>query len=861
MRSRIVSRVTLLAVCLSMVVPAAAQVPHIINCQGILVDNTGAPLPGPVPVIFAVWNHPEAGDSLWSEVVDVFPDDQGRFDALLGVGSPIPDSAFVGPAFLSLQVSGDTEMVPRQHLVSVAYAYQAQFAHEAGISFVAAPWSVNSEAIIDGAIQMPDLGQSGAAPGQVIKWSGSEWFPADDETGGGDGGHWTVIDSVIFTNEPWGITRGGANNGILGDAANSAVNWGMACTTGVAGLEVAHATVSGGHANKASASFSTVGGGSGNIANDSGATIGGGYNNVVQAPFSTVAGGMDNRARGRYSFVGGGGGSGGVQGDSNAALGDYATVSGGSGNVAAGKKSFIGGGYFNIGLGDGSAIAGGQTNEANAIFSFVGGGTTNRSNGYASTIAGGSLNFADSNHASVGGGNVNQASMPFATVSGGSYNFIFGESGFIGGGGNNTISGSGAVISGGQFNRARGEYSVIGGGGGPGIGDSNSVSGDRSFIGGGSQNILSVNDAVICGGLENEITAGVQSAIVGGQQNSCAGGGIAFIGGGAHNANSSTYGVIGGGSDNTADGPQRAAIGGGGHNRAGGWYSTVGGGAADSALGYAATVPGGEQNCAAGQYSLAAGRRAKALHNGSFVWADETNADFASTGNNQFLIRASGGVGIGTTSPEPGYQLDVNGLAWFSIGGGSIALTTPGGWPGMIMYSPNGHRRDIIFDNSTMRMVTSNSSSAPAGDNGISIEETGEVGIGTTTPNYTLDVRGQIGNNTTLYHSDIRWKSDVENLSGSLERIKSLRGVSYRWRRDEFPAMAFPEGKQLGVIAQEVEAVIPEVVKTADDGFKSVEYAKLVALLIEAVKEQCLEIDQLKSRIKTLEGQKTINQR
>jgi hypothetical protein len=59
-----------------------------------------------------------------------------------------------------------------------------------------------------------------------------------------------------------------------------------------------------------------------------------------------------------------------------------------------------------------------------------------------------------------------------------------------------------------------------------------------------------------------------------------------------------------------------------------------------------ATVPGGLDNNAEGYCSFAEGRRAEALHAGSFVWADSTNADFSSTCDNQFLIRASGGVCI-----------------------------------------------------------------------------------------------------------------------------------------------------------------------------------------------------------------------
>jgi len=65
-------------------------------------------------------------------------------------------------------------------------------------------------------------------------------------------------------------------------------------------------------------------------------------------------------------------------------------------------------------------------------------------------------------------------------------------------------------------------------------------------------------------------------------------------------------------------------------------------------------IAGGEYNGAVGDYSSAAGRRAKVLtnHHGTFIWADHTNADFSSTGPDQFLIRATGGVGIGVNNPS-----------------------------------------------------------------------------------------------------------------------------------------------------------------------------------------------------------------
>jgi hypothetical protein len=84
--------------------------------------------------------------------------------------------------------------------------------------------------------------------------------------------------------------------------------------------------------------------------------------------------------------------------------------------------------------------------------------------------------------------------------------------------------------------------------------------------------------------------------------------------------------------------------------------------------------------------------------------------------------------------------------------------------------------------------------------------------------------------------------------------VEALRGVNYLWRIDEFPANNFDSAVQMGVIAQEVEKIVPEVVHTDAKGYKSVEYSKLVALLIEAVKEQQKIIDGQKSDINKLKS-------
>ena len=97
--------------------------------------------------------------------------------------------------------------------------------------------------------------------------------------------------------------------------------------------------------------------------------------------------------------------------------------------------------------------------------------------------------------------------------------------------------------------------------------------------------------------------------------------------------------------------------------------------------------------------------------------------------------------------------------------------------------------------------------------------------------------------------SDRRLKDHIEPIAGGLDKVTRLRGVSFRWRRDEFPKRNFRDGKQIGLIAQEVAEILPEVVVTSPDGYKALDYAKVVAVLVEAIKEQQQLINSTRSEL------------
>ena len=130
----------------------------------------------------------------------------------------------------------------------------------------------------------------------------------------------------------------------------------------------------------------------------------------------------------------------------------------------------------------------------------------------------------------------------------------------------------------------------------------------------------------------------------------------------------------------------------------------------------------------------------------------------------------------------------------------------------------------------------------------------GNVGIGTTAPTTKLFVNGDITANSIAGTSDIRFKTNIRPVVNALDKVKALRGVYYNWNQKAFPEKEFGAQNELGFIAQEVEKVVPEIVSKDNtaEAYRSVKYDKLVALLVEAIKEQQKQIDSLKIKVNKL---------
>ncbi len=374
----------------------------------------------------------------------------------------------------------------------------------------------------------------------------------------------------------------------------------------------------------------------------------------------------------------------------------------------------------------------------------------------------------------------------------------------IGGGGSTgaaqTITGDFGVIGGGEYNEAGGAHATIGGG------QLNAVTDDHGTVAGGAFNRA--------GTIDGDPSDAMFATISGGAYNTALAT-YATVGGGRASIANRPWSTVGGGESNVADG-EASVVGGGRSNRTETTYATVAGGYRNTASGEYSAIPGGTYNRAEGDFSLAAGRRAIVNHQGTFVWADSTDADFTSTGNDQFLIRASGGVGIGTNSPgalldvrnsfhmvnfDPKHRSYSDGGSWsFDFENSRGSIGTPAS---LVEDDRTGAIRFRGYDGSAYRNSASITAFAdgtpgtsdmpgrlvlnttPAGSSSslprLTIKSDGDVGIGTVSPGERLDVDGNIHASGTITSGSsitINGTTNVISSSGDLElHVNGGRGL------------------------------------------------------------------------------------
>jgi hypothetical protein len=206
----------------------------------------------------------------------------------------------------------------------------------------------------------------------------------------------------------------------------------------------------------------------------------------------------------------------------------------------------------------------------------------------------------------------------------------------------------------------------------------------------------------------------------------------------------------------------------------------------------------------------------------------------------------SGGVGIGINPP----------LAKLDVNGASVFRTTDNYNVGLNVLRVNGlgmlgNRSSMYLTN---RNPTGNIKFGVGGRHGAASEKmiltsTGDLGIGTNSPSAKLDVNGDIkatGDVEAFTSSDKRLKDNIVNIDKPIDKISKIGGYTYEWNDKSDKETG---KKDIGVIAQEIEEFLPELVQTRENGYKAVKYDKIVALLIEGMKEQDKKITDLQSQI------------
>jgi Chaperone of endosialidase len=235
----------------------------------------------------------------------------------------------------------------------------------------------------------------------------------------------------------------------------------------------------------------------------------------------------------------------------------------------------------------------------------------------------------------------------------------------------------------------------------------------------------------------------------------------------------------------------------------------------------------------------------------TFSWIQARNKTY---GTNYILgINPLGGyVGIGTSAPTA--TLTVGNAGGTIPGEITLNPTTNAYEGGQINFkkSLTGSTADWSIDQygttaADARLRIFNTSET----NGMIIKENGYIGMGNSTPTVRLQVTGDIIANSIAGSSDARFKTNITPIANPLQKVLALRGVHFNWNTSAFPQRMFSDKRTLGFIAQEVEKVLPEIVQTENttEGYKSVQYDKVVALLVEAMKEQQKQINQLKREL------------
>ncbi|MEP7142288.1 MAG: GEVED domain-containing protein [Ferruginibacter sp.] len=232
-----------------------------------------------------------------------------------------------------------------------------------------------------------------------------------------------------------------------------------------------------------------------------------------------------------------------------------------------------------------------------------------------------------------------------------------------------------------------------------------------------------------------------------------------------------------------------------------------------------------------------------------FIRTDCGEGNFSAWTSANFFTSSSAiaKIGVGTTSPASNLEIagtgipDVRISSTNSFGPSRLSFMSDKGaateWrPGYIESGNNGDYtgRLDFYTNGTGATNKSGALRAMSVSNG------------------NLTVTGTVTANGTLITSDSRYKYNIYKIANPLNKLVQLRGTQYFYKSNAFHLMNFPTDMQYGVIAQEVEKIFPNLVSTNAEGYKSVNYIGLIPVMIESIKEQQRQIEELKQLINKL---------
>jgi hypothetical protein len=257
-------------------------------------------------------------------------------------------------------------------------------------------------------------------------------------------------------------------------------------------------------------------------------------------------------------------------------------------------------------------------------------------------------------------------------------------------------------------------------------------------------------------------------------------------------------------------------------------------------------------------YIYSTGTNGNSTYFGEFNGGGSTGWHFVDTNSNDsnkeiLTVLAAGNVGIGTTAPA--CLLEVSSP---NATVAQMAMVSAGSDAAISLNNTAANGREYWIDSGSGNAGVGAGNFAvwdnTAKSARLVVNPDGNVGIGTTTPTQKLDVAGIAHASSFPTSSDRRFKTNIEPLTNVLNGIGQIHGVSFDWN-ELYQSLGRSTGRrEIGVVAQEVEAVFPELVTTwGEDNYRAVDYGRLTVVLLEAVKELDAKLQSVSEKLRALE--------